>query len=360
MGETRSAHFYDGATARRRAVDLLLGPSALEIRENGQLLARWPYEGVRRLDSARYVLRVRSLDAPDLARLEIEDEGLRADLARRCLRLEEGTGASRRALPRILAWSLAAGASLVLTVIYLVPVAADLLAPLVPIAVERRLGVAVDNQVRAIFGRETCSNPAGQAALTKLADRLESAATLPMPIAVAVLPSAIPNAVALPGGRIYLFEGLLSRAKNPDEIAGVLAHEMGHVAGRDVMRALIQTGGSSFLLGLLFGDVTGGGALILVAKTLVDSSHSRESETAADGFAADVMLGLGRSPKPLGAFLLRVTGEGRGGVIPPFLQSHPLSEDRLAALERRDAPAAGAELLTDGEWRDLRMICNPG
>jgi Zn-dependent protease with chaperone function len=260
-------------------------------------------------------------------------------------------------VPAIIAWSLAAAASLVLTVIYLVPVAANLLAPLVPIPVERRLGVAVDNQVRAIFGRETCSAAAGQAALRKLVDRLENGAVLPMPVDVAVLKSPIPNAITLPGGRIYLFDGLLREARNPDEVAGVLGHEMGHVAGRDVMRSLIQTGGSSFLLGLLFGDVTGGGALILVARTLVDSSHSREAESAADTFAADRMLALGRSPKPMGDFLLRVTGDGRGDVIPPFLQSHPLSGERLSALEKRDAPPSAPPLLDDGEWRDLQAIC---
>jgi Zn-dependent protease with chaperone function len=317
-------------------------------------------EGVRRLDGTRYVLRLHSLHAPELARLEIADEALRDEVVRRCPRLDEGTGASRRALPKILAWSLAAGASLVATVVVLVPVAADLLAPLVPIPVERRLGAAVDNQVRAVFGRETCANPAGQAALAKLVDRLEGVAALPMPIVVAVLPSDIPNAITLPGGRIYLFDGLLRKAENPDEVAGVLAHEIGHVAHRDVMRALIQTGGSAFLLGLLFGDVAGGGALILVARKLIDAAHSREAETAADGFAADAMLGLGRSPKPLGAFLLRITGEGRSGPIPPFLRSHPLSADRLAAFETRDAPASAPPLLNEGEWRALRMICKPG
>jgi Zn-dependent protease with chaperone function len=360
MSEGRPASFYDGAAARRRAVDVRLGPSALEIAENGAVLARWPYEGVRRLDGTRYVLRLRSLHAPDLARLEIADGVLWDEIVRRCPRLDEGTGASRRAVPKILAWSLAAGASLVATVIVLVPVAADLLAPLVPIAVERRLGAAVDNQVRAVFGRETCANPAGQAALAKLVGRLEGVAALPMPIAVAVLPSDIPNAITLPGGRIYLFDGLLEKAENSDEVAGVLAHEIGHVAHRDVMRALIQTGGSAFLLGLLFGDVAGGGALILVARTLIDSSHSRDAETAADGFAADAMRGLGRSPKPLGRFLLRITGEGRGGPIPPLLRSHPLSADRLAALETRDAPASAPPLLTEEEWRALRTICKPG
>jgi Zn-dependent protease with chaperone function len=47
----------------------------------------------------------------------------------------------------------------------------------------------------------------------------------------------IPNAFALPGGKVYLFDGLLAKAENPDEIAGVLAHELGHLKHRDGIRA---------------------------------------------------------------------------------------------------------------------------
>ena len=65
-------------------------------------------------------------------------------------------------------WSLAAVVSLVLTVVYLVPLVADRLAPFVPLAVEARLGEAVDNQVRAIFGDDICHSDAGDAALAKL------------------------------------------------------------------------------------------------------------------------------------------------------------------------------------------------
>src|SRR5215217_1924059 len=169
--------------------------------------------------------------------------------------------------------------------------AADELAPLVPVGLERRIGEAVDNQVRTLFGGKACAGAPGSAALAKLSAALASRAALPLPAEVSVLDSGIPNAVALPGGRVYLFEGLLRRAREPDEIAGILAHELGHVARRDGMRKLIQTGGSSFLLGLLFGDITGGGTLIFLGRALIDSSYSRDAETAADRFAADVMVG---------------------------------------------------------------------
>ena len=99
----------------------------------------------------------------------------------------------------------------------------------------------------------------------------------------------IPNAFALPGGMIYLFNGLLAKAENPDEIAGILAHEFGHLSHRDGTRNLIYNGGMSFLIGLLFGDITGSGALIFASRSLVTASYSREAEQDADTFAIEAM-----------------------------------------------------------------------
>ena len=263
--------FYDGVAAKPRPVTLRFGAEALEILEGEATAARWPYPDIRRLPAAASRLRLRSLGGPALARLDVDDAAAAAELLRRSAQAEEGT-TDRRTVARIVGWSLAATASLVLTAIYLVPLAADELAPLVPVGLERRIGEAVDNQVRTLFGGKACAGAPGSAALAKLSAALASRAALPLPAEVSVLDSGIPNAVALPGGRVYLFEGLLRRAREPDEIAGILAHELGHVARRDGMRKLIQTGGSSFLLGLLFGDITGGGTLIFLGRALVDSS----------------------------------------------------------------------------------------
>jgi Zn-dependent protease with chaperone function len=96
--------------------------------------------------------------------------------------------------------------------------------------------------------------------------------------------------------------------------------------------------------------------LIVAGRALVNSAHSRDAEAKADAFAADVMRGLGRSPRPLGEFLLRMTGKQQSGMI-ALLASHPLSQDRLAALKAADAPVTGPELLSEEEWRALKGIC---
>ena len=112
-------------------------------------------------------------------------------------------------------------------VLFGVPLAADRLAPLVPQAIERRLGDAAETQIRAVFGGKTCNDAAGQAAFAKLVTALREPAGLDPSVQSAVLATPIPNAFALPGGKLYLLSGLLAKAENPDEIAGILAHELG-------------------------------------------------------------------------------------------------------------------------------------
>ena len=99
-----------------------------------------------------------------------------------------------------------------------------------------------------------------------------------------VLPTPVPNAFALPGGKVFVLKGLLDKAESPDELAGILAHELGHLKHYDNMRGLIYNGGTSFLIGLLFGDVTGSSAVIFASRSVVEASYSREAETAADTF----------------------------------------------------------------------------
>jgi predicted Zn-dependent protease len=171
-----------------------------------------------------------------------------------------------------------------------------------------------------------------------------------------VLASHTPNAFALPGGKIFLLDGLIQKADSPDEIAGVLAHELGHVKHRDHLRQLIQTGGTSFLFGLLFGDVSGAGAVIFASRTLLNASYSREAEQNADGFAVDVMHKLGRSPKPMGDLLLRVTGAQTNKSY-TILASHPMTEARREAMIKADRPATGAALLTAPQWQALKSMC---
>jgi Zn-dependent protease with chaperone function len=349
------AFYFDGTSNRRHAVTLGFG-DRLEIRDSEQELAAWSYADIRRADAPQGTLRVTCLTAPALARLEIRDAALATELIGRCARLDDSIP-SRRGVAVIVGWSLAATVSIILVVLFGVPLAADRLAPLVPQAFERRLGDVADGQVKALFGGKVCDNPAGQAAFTKLVNAIRVAAAMDSSVESAVLSSSIPNAFALPGGKVYLFRGLLAKAENADEIAGVLAHELGHLRHRDGTRNLIYNGGTSFLIGLLFGDITGSGALIFASRSLVTASYTRDAEQNADTFSIDVMHALGRSPKPMGELLFRATGkEADKGIS--ILASHPLTEDRLERMNSEDRPASQPPLLTPQEWTSLKAICD--
>jgi len=348
------ATYFDGTSNRKRRVTLRMS-SSLNLLDDGRVVATWPYGAIRRVDGPPERLRLRCAEGLPLARVDIKDAATIQALLRRCPALDVDHGGPART-GRIVFWSLAAVASILAVVFFGVPVIADRFAPMIPAAVENRIGAAVDARVRIIFGGKVCDNPEGRAAFASMVDKLKRAGGIVTPLRAEVLSASLANAFALPGGKIYLLDGLLQKSQSPDEIAGVIAHELGHVQHRDNLRKLIQTGGTSFLVGLLFGDVVGGGAVVFTARSMLDASYSRQAETDADIFAVEVMHKLGRSPKPMGVLLTRVTGT-RGKTSLTILASHPLTEDRLATMQKADRPNTGPDILSEREWQALKSIC---
>jgi predicted Zn-dependent protease len=163
------------------------------------------------------------------------------------------------------------------------------------------------------------------------------------------------NAITLPGGHIFVFKGLLDKAETPDELAGVIAHEVGHAAHRDALRSLVQAAGLSFLFGMVLGDFVGGGAVIIAAKTILQTSYSRQVEAAADAYGVTLMMKMGGDPRALAAILLRIAGTTHPG--PKLLIDHPETRDRVAAIEAMAKPGPRQALLTQSEWRALKSIC---
>ena len=160
-----------------------------------------------------------------LARLEIRDPALIVAIEDRAAGLDRSGAAERRLRRKVVGLSVAAAASLTVTAIFGLPALASRIIPFVPLAAERRLGDAIDSNIRpaldaqhlgAAFACGTApSETAGRAALDTLVGKLEAAAALPFPLRVAVIRRADPNAMALPGGRIYVDEGLIAKAQTP-------------------------------------------------------------------------------------------------------------------------------------------------
>ena len=101
----------------------------------------------------------------------------------------------------------------------------------------------------------------------------------PYTFRVHVVNRPLVNALAVPGGHVVVFRGLLQRTSTPEEMAGVMAHELQHVLRRHATRAVIQGVSTGLLLMALTGDVTGPLAYGLqTARTLGDLRYSRRAE----------------------------------------------------------------------------------
>ena len=223
-----------------------------------------------------------------------------------------------------------------------------LLARAIPYSWEQKLGDAISGD----FGDRACRARAGQAALDGLSRRL-SPSSRPMRVAVVNIP--VVNAVALPGGRILIFRGLIDEARSPDEVAGVLAHEIGHVEHRHVLVALLRR----FGIGLLIGS---GGTAADYGQALIDSRYSRAAEAQADDYSIDHMRAAGISTAATAKLFERLGREEAGTpAVFAYLASHPPSAERR---KRFDAAARGVAAtrpaLDAAQWAAVRAICGPG
>jgi Zn-dependent protease with chaperone function len=362
------ALYFDGTCSARNDVVVEAGTAGLQIFAGDRhLLDEWLYAELRRQAAPDGVLRLGRHGETLLARLEIRDAALAGAIEDRAVTLDRGGAAERKLRRKVVILSLAAVVSLIFTAIIGVPVLATRVTPLIPISVEQKLGNAVDGQIRATLDTKhlgagfVCgtgaNGVAGRAALDKLVGKLQAAAALPYPLRVDVVRRADFNAFALPGGHIYAFQGLIDRAQSPDEVAGVLAHEIGHVAHRDGTRTVLQAAGLSFLFGMMLGDFVGGGAVVIAARTVVRSSYSRRVEASADLYSVDLMHKVGGDPRALAAILARVTADHDEGI--KILADHPDTKDRVIAINAVAPNDATTPLLDAADWAALKQICAP-
>ena len=225
------------------------------------------------------------------------------------------------------------------------------LAPLIPSSVDDRLGDALVGD----FGGRFCHTPAGDAALKKLVASLDDN---PDDLRVEVAKIDMLNAIALPGGNVILFDGLIKQARTPDEVAGVLAHEIGHVREKHVMQALLRQMGLAVVLGGIDGN---SGALV---NNVLAMSYSRNSEAEADAHSMKVLGNANISPVGTASFFDRLSQlDGSAGVkqdaaITGYLSSHPLSASRKAAFEKSIVKGKNYKpALTSAEWTELKTMC---
>ncbi len=163
------------------------------------------------------------------------------------------------------------------------------------------------------------------------------------------------NAFALPGGWVYVNRGLIERATNMSELAGVLGHEIGHVTLRHSVQQMQQAQGANVGVSLLCTltkvcDSGAGQAAIGISGNALFAKFSRtdEAEADAEGVLNTVKAGLSPRGIPEMFQLLLSERQSNPGAVDAFFASHPLEEDRITATEAQIAkfPAAQLQRLT--------------
>lgn len=162
------------------------------------------------------------------------------------------------------------------------------------------------------------------------------------------------NAFAVPGGHIVVHTGLLKAVKRPEELAGVLAHEMAHVSQRHSLRNVIEALGLTLVMRLLFGDASGLVALASEgSETLLRQKFSRDTEREADETGWDLLVSANIDPRGMIDFFRTMRSEleknpataAADGRL-SFLSTHPATAERIERLEARwKALPAGARFM---------------
>lgn len=362
--------YFDGRVAIGHPALIEGDGMVLVIRDRrGREMTRWLPAEVRLADAGvkRTDLRLKRLP-PHQDRFVVADAHDARWLLERCPRLRSGDGrGGGRSWHRLAAWVGLAAAALVGFFELLLPLVADRAARAIPRSLETHLGeVARLQTIAELASRKNggarepvCTRATGQHALDRLVAALGARAEPPLSARVTVLNNEIVNAFALPDAQILVTRGLLDFARHPDEVAGVIAHELGHVAQRHPTAVAIEQAGDAIVLGALIGDVTGGSLLGGAVVHLVATRYSREAEREADGFGALLMDRAGYDRQRLLMLLDRMEREHPDPAsLLPFLSTHPLPAERRAALSTPAPTASDAPALGPEEWQALQRICD--
>ncbi len=233
----------------------------------------------------------------------------------------------------------------------------------IPMSWEKALS---DNLEGNLWKQNRAMNIAAAPALKALLARLSPA--LPeggrnIAFGLLVVDDSTVNAFAAPGGLMLLNCGLIKQADSPDEVAGVLAHEMQHIISRHVTAGVVRMLTLSAIWKMTLGDFSS--ALEISPNTILGIASlkfSREDEAEADRGSLEILSRARISSAPMAHFFEKIgKEEKKGGKFMQGLSklpsTHPATPDRMSLFSAgKNSPTVG-EVLTPSEWKALRAAC---
>ena len=245
------------------------------------------------------------------------------------IHLEDNVNVSKSHPLTELLWLLGGLIFLVGLIFLLLGVTADWAVSKTPVKIETWIGEQALNQYPAE------ENSALTQRLQSLLDRLPQDSPLRQyQFKIFLSDTEDVNAIALPGGNIVVFSGLLQQVKSENELTMVLAHELGHFAHRDHMRSLGRGLGFAVATTLFFGENNTASELASKALLSFQVKYSQEQESAADQFGLDLLNKRYGHAGGATDFFSRLA-EDAGSKLPYILASHPHPQARIDALKQR-------------------------
>ena len=356
--------FFGGDTPSSQPVKICVVSEGLQVWTSTGERLWWPYEQFRQTQGfyAGQQIRLETIGSPAQA-ITISDEGfldaVQSIAGSRGRYFHRRSQRSWRLLFTIVAALTITGMGFWLY-IQGVPGLANLASQRVPVSWEERMGKTVVD--KTVSQNHACLESKRAGYIDQLLEKLTNALPpQPYVFRVSVVDSPVVNAFAAPGGYIVIYNGLLQLTQSPEELAGVLAHEIQHVTHRHITRLLLQQASMGIVFGAMTGDLNGAMSLGIQAVSLLGGlSYSRDAEEEADREALKLLITARINPHGMVTFFERL--RQKNPQISPslkYLSTHPLLDDRIRALNV-PSPASGDQpdqLIPPVEWAEMADMC---
>lgn len=352
--------YFDGQTAASHTVSIETGAGGIRVSGDSIKNFSWDYPKLTApiAPDAGSQLRLSHASAPG-QRLVIAAGPTADQILARAPHLTKNFSSAR--LWRSAGWIAAIVAGIAILFYGILTFAPQTLARAMPDEWRDRMGRNTEKSL--VRSARQCSNRAGQKALLKLVGKVAAGADNPPDFSIRVYDMKMMNAFAVPGGRMVLTRGLLAKAHSAAEVAGVVAHELGHIHNRHPEAALVR------LLGiqLFISAASGGGdaeSIGNIAGIATFLTYSRKAEEQADSYAQKILDATRIDTIGLIDFFRRVKKiqdknaiGGKLGKAISIFSTHPGTAERIKKL--RPLPkGTSVKVLTPLEWRALKNICS--
>jgi predicted Zn-dependent protease len=355
-----SGFYYDGRTAERLPVSLFVEAGWLRVQRPDGTSTRWPYGDIRQTQGSFSSEQVRVEYGTDPIEVVLVNQPGFLDEIRRVSPEARQAFRKQRNTAKIVAWSVAIIASAVALYAWGAPIAVEWAAARVPVEWEEALGRNVVDRLAP--ASKQCGDSVSMADLRSVLDRLVAARPgTPYRFQLSVVRDTMVNAFAAPGGFVVVNSGLLAAATTPEELAGVLAHEVQHVLQRHSTRGIIREVPVRVAIGTLASG-TGIEAAAGIMTSLGALRYRRGDETEADREGMRLMQDAEVDPNGMVAFMRTLETKGRSTPrVVSYLLSHPQTTDRVAALEElaKRSRFEPRPLLDAERWELVRHMCDP-